>query len=216
MTVARAWSRAAAGAAGRPHREPPFARGIGELLALYLKPPQHAAVFGMEEQAAAADFERLDDVVLQSLGQPPLAHRDYLSATAGLELALRREAPPGRDGARHSSAELAAFLEQAAVLHSSRRLELLADNPSTWRGASMRRFFVEHADVRCSLSASHGDWSASLERRIAALERVAVAEGVVTAGFKDRVLARLRAAASPGGRPLKWMFRPSPPPSPAD
>src|SRR5260370_23168439 len=67
MTVARAWQRAGL----KPHRierymasnDPDFQRKAADILGLYLNPPQHAAVFCVDEQTAIQALDRLDPVL---------------------------------------------------------------------------------------------------------------------------------------------------------
>ena len=67
MMVARVWRRAGL----RPHRlerymasnDPDFERKAADVIGLYLHPPQHAAVFCVDEKTAIQALDRLDPVL---------------------------------------------------------------------------------------------------------------------------------------------------------
>jgi transposase len=72
MMVARVWAKHGL----KPHRlerymastDPDFERKAADILGLYLKPPQHAAVFGVDEKTAIQALDRLDPVLPLSPG----------------------------------------------------------------------------------------------------------------------------------------------------
>src|SRR6266571_1554555 len=65
--VAKAWQRAGL----QPHRferhmqsdDPDFERKAADVIGLYLDPPQHAAVFAVDEKTAIQALDRLDPVL---------------------------------------------------------------------------------------------------------------------------------------------------------
>ena len=67
MMVARVWKRAGL----RPHRlerymasdDPDFEQKAADVIGLYLNPPQHAAVFCVDEKTAIQALDRLDPVL---------------------------------------------------------------------------------------------------------------------------------------------------------
>jgi transposase len=71
-TVQRVWQRAGL----KPHRlerymasdDPEFERKAADIIGLYLHPPQHAAVFCVDEKAAIQALHRLDPVLPMSPG----------------------------------------------------------------------------------------------------------------------------------------------------
>ena len=73
MLVARVWRRAGL----RPHRfarymrsdDPDFEGKAADVLGLYLRPPQHAAVFAVDEKTAIQALDRLDPVLPLSPGR---------------------------------------------------------------------------------------------------------------------------------------------------
>jgi len=73
MLVARAWARAGV----KPHRmkrymtsdDPLFESKAADVIGLYLNPPQHAAVFCVDEKTAIQALDRLDPVLPLSPGR---------------------------------------------------------------------------------------------------------------------------------------------------
>jgi hypothetical protein len=83
MMVARVWQRAGL----KPHRierymasdDPDFELKAADIIGLYVKPPQHAAVFCVDEKTAIQALDRLDPVLPLSPGR---LERHGLSTTA--------------------------------------------------------------------------------------------------------------------------------------
>ena len=73
MRVARVWRRARL----QPHRiehyvmsdDPEFENKAADIIGLYLNPPQHAAVFCVDEKTAIQALDRLDPILPLSPGR---------------------------------------------------------------------------------------------------------------------------------------------------
>jgi hypothetical protein len=73
MLVQRVWSRASL----KPHRtksymasdDPDFESKAADVIGLYLNPPQHAAVFSLDEKTQVQALDRLDPVLPMSPGR---------------------------------------------------------------------------------------------------------------------------------------------------
>jgi transposase len=93
MLVARVWARAGL----KPHRierymlsdDPRFEEKAADVIGLYLKPPQHAAVFCVDEKTAIQALDRLDPVLPLSPGRAERhAFEYYRHGTLSLYAAL--------------------------------------------------------------------------------------------------------------------------------
>src|SRR5262245_34189494 len=117
MMVARVWAKHR----WKPHRlerymamdDPDFERKAADIIGLYLKPPQHAAVFCVDEKTAIQALDRLDPVLPLSPGRAERHGFEYyrhgtLSLYAAFE--TRTGAVLGKTAERHTSAEFVAFL----------------------------------------------------------------------------------------------------------
>src|SRR5918996_195341 len=117
--VAKAWQRAGL----QPHRferymqsdDPDFESKAADVIGLYLNPPDHAAVFAVDEKTAIQALDRLDPVLPLSPGRAERHGFEYYRhGTLSLYAALETQtgALIGKTAARHTSDEFVAFLEQ--------------------------------------------------------------------------------------------------------
>src|SRR6185312_15619383 len=140
-TVQRIWRRARL----KPHRldrymasnDPHFEEKAADIIALYMKPPQHAAVFCVDEKSAIQALDRLDPVLPLSPGRAERHGFEYYRhGTLSLFAALNPQSGEvlGRTSARHTSAEFVAFLEQIVASQTpAKEIHIIADNLSAHR-----------------------------------------------------------------------------------
>src|SRR6202142_1870790 len=107
----------------RPHRlerymasdDPHFETKAADVIGLYLAPPQHAAVFCVDEKTAIQALDRLDPVLPLSPGRLERHGFEYRrNGTLPLYAALdvKTGKVTGKTAERHTSAEFVAFLEK--------------------------------------------------------------------------------------------------------
>src|ERR1700691_3455231 len=117
--VHRVWQEAGL----KPHRlerylasdDPEFETKAADILGLYLHPPQHAAVFCVDEKTAIQALDRLDPVLpLSPRRAAPHGFEYYRHGTLSLYAALdvKTGAVEGKTAERHTSAEFVAFLTE--------------------------------------------------------------------------------------------------------
>ena len=115
--VQRVWQRAGL----QPHRlerymrsnDPAFESKAADIIGLYLNPPQHAAVFCVDEKTAIQALDRLDPVLPMSPGRAERHGFEYYRhGTLSLYAALdpRTGTVVGQTAARHTSADFVQFL----------------------------------------------------------------------------------------------------------
>src|SRR5712691_7876121 len=116
MLVARVWARAGI----KPHRierymrstDPDFEAKAADVIGLYLNPPQHAAVFCLDEKTAIQALDRLDPVLPFSPGRIERHGFEYYRhGTLSLYAAFNTRTGKvlGKTAAHHTSAEFVAF-----------------------------------------------------------------------------------------------------------
>src|SRR6185436_11409940 len=144
----------------RPHRlerymasdDPDFETKAADVIGLYLAPPQHAAVFCVDEKTAIQALDRLDPVLPLSPGRLERHGFEYkrngtLSLYAALDIKTGKV--QGKTAARHTSTEFVGFLEQ---LVGSRRvgqeIHIILDNLSAHKTQQVRTFLENHPNVR--------------------------------------------------------------------
>ena len=117
MTVARIWAKHGI----KPHRlegylasnDPDFETKAADVIGLYLNPPQHAAVFSVDEKTAIQALDRLDPVLPLSPGRAERHGFEYFRhGTLSLYAAFNTKTGEvlGKTATRHTSAEFVAFL----------------------------------------------------------------------------------------------------------
>ena len=119
MTVARIWAKHGL----KPHRlegylasnDPDFETKAADVIGLYLNPPQHAAVFCVDEKTAIQALDRKDPVLPLSPGRAERHGFEYYRhGTLSLYAAFNTKTGEvlGKTAARHTSAEFVAFLDR--------------------------------------------------------------------------------------------------------
>src|SRR5215831_13735323 len=95
--------------------DPDFECKAADIIGLYMKPPQHAAVFCVDEKTAIQALDRLDPMLPLSPGRAERHGFEYyrhgtLSLYAALDVKTGRV--EGKTAQRHTSAEFIGFLTE--------------------------------------------------------------------------------------------------------
>ena len=147
--VARAWQRAGL----QPHRferymqsdDPDFEPKAADVIGLYVNPPDHAAVFAVDEKTIQA-LDRLDPVTRRA--------SRFRVLPAPLFAALNTQSGEvlGQTVPRHTSAAFVDFLRDIVASQPMRRaIHVIADNLSTQKTKAVKTFLLEHPHVRLDL-----------------------------------------------------------------
>jgi transposase len=215
MMVARVWQRAGL----KPHRierymasdDPDFELKAADIIGLYVKPPQHAAVFCVDEKTAIQALDRLDPVLPLSPGRLERhGFEYYCHGTLSLYAALntRNGAVVGKTAARHTSQEFVAFLVNlVANQPRGKEIHLIADNLSAHKTKRVEQFLAAHPKVHLHYTPTYS-WLNQVENWFARIERDVIARGVFTS-VKDlaRKLMRYIRHYNRAPRPIKWTYR---------
>jgi hypothetical protein len=154
--VHRVWKEAGL----RPHRlerymasdDPDFEAKAADIIGLYLSPPQHAAVFCVDEKTAIQALDRLDPVLPLSPGRAERHGFEYyrhgtLSLYAALDTATGRV--HGKTARRHTSRDFVVFLKEVAALcPPDQQIHIILDNLSAHKTALVQEFLEQHPRVR--------------------------------------------------------------------
>src|ERR1700693_5405520 len=183
MMVARVWRRAGL----KPHRierymasdDPDFELKAADIIGLYVKPPQHAAVFCVDEKTAIQALDRLDPVLPLSPGRLECPGFEYYHhGTLSLYAALntRNGAVVGKTAARHTSQEFVAFLaEVVANQPRGQEIHLIADNLSAHKTKRVEQFLAAHPKVHLHYTPTYSSWLNQVENWFARIEREVIA-----------------------------------------
>jgi transposase len=216
MTIARAWRRAGI----KPHRmerymasdDPDFEIKAADILGLYLNPPQHAAVFCVDEKTAIQALDRLDPVLPLSPGRLERHGFEYYRhGTLSLYAAFNTRTGEvlGKTAARHTSQEFVAFLSEL-VAHQPEQQEIhvIADNLSAHKTHSVHLFLAEHPNVQLHYTPTYSSWLNQVELWFSKIERDVIARGIFSS-VKDlsRKLMRYIRHYNKDPKPIKWTYR---------
>jgi transposase len=214
--VHRTWVRAGI----KPHRikrymrsnDPDFEKKAADVIGLYLNPPQHAAVFCVDEKTAIQALDRLDPVLPLSPGRLERHGFEYYRhGTLSLYAALNTHTGKvlGQTVDRHSSAEFVAFL--GAIVASQPRgkeIHVILDNLSAHKTQRVDEFLADHPNVKLHFTPTYSSWLNQVENWFSKIERHVIARGVFTS-VKDlsRKILRYIRLYNRAPKPIKWTYR---------
>jgi transposase len=213
--VHRVWREAGL----KPHRlerylasdDPDFERKAADIIGLYLNPPQHAAVFCVDEKTAIQALDRLDPVLPLSPGRAERHGFEYyrhgtLSLYAALDTKTGRV--HGKTAARHTSQDFVEFLgEVVGQCRPKQQIHIILDNLSAHKTQTVRDFLEAHPQVRLHFTPTYSSWLNQVEIWFAKIERDVIARGVFTSvPDLDRKLRRYINAYSANARPIRWKY----------
>jgi len=213
--VAEAWKRANL----KPHRiarymasnDPDFERKAADVIGLYVNPPQHAAVFCVDEKTAIQALDRLDPVLPLSPGRfERHGFEYYRHGTLSLYAALNTKSGKvlGKAVARHTSEEFVAFLAAIVASQPKRKeIHVILDNLSAHKTKRVQQFLADHPSVTLHFTPTYSSWLNQVEIWFSKIERDVIARGVFTS-VPDlrRKLMRYIKKYNDAPRPIKWSY----------
>jgi transposase len=215
MLVQRVWSRAGI----KPHRtksymvsdDPDFESKAADVIGLYLNPPQHAAVFSMDEKTQVQALDRLDPVLPLSPGRLERHGFEYYRhGTLSLFAALNTRTGKvlGAPVDQHNSAAFVAFLESLlASVPRKKEVHVILDNLSVQKSRHVQRFLADHPRLHFHFTPTYSSWLNQVEIWFSKIERDVIARGVFTS-VKDlaRKLMRYIKLYNQHAKPIRWRY----------
>src|ERR1700757_4745913 len=144
----------------RPHRldrymasnDPDFEAKAADIIGLYLNPPQHAAVFCVDEKTAIQALDRKDRMLPLSPGRAESHGFEYKrNGTLSLFAALNTTTGEviGKTAPRHTSEQFVAFLTDViASQRPKQEIHVICDNVSSHKTPRVQEFLRQHRNVR--------------------------------------------------------------------
>jgi transposase len=215
MMVARAWAKHGL----KPHRlerymastDPDFETKAADIIGLYLNPPQHAAVFCVDEKTAIQALDRTVPVLPLSPGRAERHGFEYFRhGTLSLYAAFNTKTGEvmGKTTERHTSAQFVAFLTDIVASQApGKEIHVIADNLSAHKTKQVKAFLEEHPGVHLHFTPTYSSWLNQVELWFAKIERDVIARGIFTS-VKDlsRKLLRYIKHYNKAPRPVKWKY----------
>jgi transposase len=215
MMVARVWKRARL----QPHRveryvasdDPDFEAKAADVIGLYVHPPQHAAIFCVDEQTAIQALDRTDPVLPLSPGRAERHGFEYVRhGTLSLYAALNTKTGRvyGQTVPRHTSEAFVAFLAGLLAQQPRRQeIHIIADNLSAHKTERVRQFLRAHRRVHLHYTPTYASWLNQVELWFAKIERDVIARGIFTSvpDLARKILRYLR-AANRHPQPIRWTY----------
>jgi transposase len=214
-TVQRIWSQARI----KPHRldrymasnDPHFEEKAADIVALYMDPPQHAAVFCVDEKTAIQALDRIDPVLPAFPGSVEKHGFEYfrhgtLSLYAALD--VRTGKVHGKTAARHTSAEFIEFLTELVARNPEpKELHVVLDNLSAHKTQAVKAFLEANPRVRFHFTPTYSSWLNQIEIWFAKIERDVIARGVFTSvGDLSRKLMKYIRLYAKSAKPFRWTY----------
>lgn len=215
MTITRIWAKHNL----QPHRkegyiasnDPDFEVKAADIIGLYLKPPQHAAVFCVDEKSAIQALDRKDPVLPLSPGRAERHGFEYYRhGTLSLYAAFNTRTGEvlGKTASRHTSTEFVAFLEDiVASQPKGKEIHIIADNLATHKTQAVRDFLEKHEQVQMHFTPTYSSWLNQVELWFAKIERDVIARGVFTsvADLRRKIMRYIK-QYNKLPKPVKWKY----------
>ena len=213
--VANAWRRAGL----QPHRferymqsdDPDFEQKAADVIGLYLNPPQHAAVFAVDEKTAIQALDRLDPVLPLSPGRAERHGFEYYRhGTLSLFAALntRTGEVVGQTVPRHTSAAFVEFLaEVVAGAATGEQIHVISRQSVDPQNPSRADFLIDHPKVRLHFTPTYSSWLNQVELWFSKIERDLLARGIFTSvpDLARRIRTYIR-HYNKAPKPIRWSY----------
>ena len=161
--------------------DPEFEEKAADIIGLYLNPPDHAAVFCVDEKTAIQALDRLDPVLPLSPGRAE-AHgfEYYRHGTLSLYAALNTRTGEmlGKTTQRHTSAEFVDFLADVVAYQPlGREIHVIADNLTAHK-TKLLEDSLAHIPASASIYTHLLRWLNQVEIWFAKIQRQVIARGI--------------------------------------
>jgi transposase len=201
----------------QPHRtetfklspDPLLIDKVRDIVGLYLNPPQHAAVFCVDEKPQIQALDRTAPLLPLRPGQAERRTHDYkrhgtASLFAALEVKTGRVL--GQIRRRHRAVEFRAFLTALdAQVPADLDVHVIMDNYGTHKTAIIRRWFARHPRFHPHFTPTYASWLNLVERWFAALETKQLRRGVHdSVRSLESAIREFIDASNTAGQPYLW------------
>ncbi len=161
-----------------------FEEKAADIIGLYMNPPQHAAVFCVDEKTAIQALDRLVPVLPLSPGRAERHGFEYyrhgtLSLYAALDVKTGRV--EGKTTRRHTSADFIDFLtEIVANTRWAKQIHIVLDNLSAHKTQAVQDFLASNPKVQFHFTPTYSSWLNQVELWFTKIQRDVIDRGIFT------------------------------------
>lgn len=171
--------------------DPEFESKAADVIGLYLNPPQHAAVFSIDEKSAIQALDRKDPVLPLSPGRVERHGFEYyrhgtLSLYAAFD--IKNGKIHGKTTERHTSQEFLSFIQDVqSTQPPGKEIHIILDNLSAHKTKAVKEFLMANPNLHFHFTPTYSSWLNQVELWFSKIERDLIHRGVFTS---KRDLAR--------------------------
>ena len=204
----------------QPHRlerymasnDPEFEAKAADMIGLYLNPPQHAAVFCVDEKTAIQALDRLGSGAAAVAGAGRAAWLRILPArhavaVCGIQHEDRQG--QGQDGqaAHQRGVHRLPHRHRGQPGTQGQEIHIVLDNLSAHKTKAVEQFLAEHPKVHIHFTPTYSSWLNQVELWFAKVQRDVISRGVFTSvSDLGRKLMKYIRAYSKIARPFRWTY----------
>ena len=191
--------------------DPEFERKAADIIGLYLNPPQHAAVFAVDEKTAIQALDRLDPRLPLAPGRAERHGFEYYRhGTLSLYAALNTKTGQiiGQTVPRHTSEAFVDFLRDVLATQPPRQdIHVIVDNLSAHKTKLVQAFVSEHPRVHLHFTPTYASWLNQVELWFGKIERDLLTRGIFTS-LPDlaRKIRRYITRYNDAPKPIRWTY----------
>jgi transposase len=169
--------------------DPELEAKVGDVVGLYLNPPENAVVLSVDEKSQVQALDRTAPMLPMRPGIPEKQTHDYLRhGTTTLFAALEVATGKVTDACypRHRHQEFLRFLKQVAKAYPRRELHIVLDNYGTHKHPTVRAWLERHPRITLHFTPTSGSWLNMIEIFFGIITRQAIRRGSFTS-VKDLI-----------------------------
>jgi transposase len=191
--------------------DPAFEQKATAIIGLYLNPPQHAAVFCVDEKSAIQALDRLDRRLPLSPGRAERHGFEYYRhGTLSLFAALNPKTGQviGQTAPRHTAVEFVGFLNDVvSTCPPDQEIHIILDNLSVHKAPPVKHFLEQHPTVTFHFTPTYSSWLNQVETWFSKLQRDVIDRGIFTsvADLRRKIMRYIKLYAKTA-KPFRWKF----------
>jgi transposase len=169
--------------------DPELEAKVGDVVGLYLNPPENAVALSVDEKSQAQALDRTAPMLPMPPGIPEKQTHDYLRhGTTTLFAALEVATGKVTDACypRHRHQEFLRFLKQVAKAYPRRELHIVLDNYGTHKHPMVRAWLERHPRITLHSTPTSGSWLNIVEIFFGIITRQTIHRGSFTS-VKDLI-----------------------------